>query len=77
MVNNKQPLLLLTRRANSPSQEKTKSPCTKVAEVSLGEGWSIGGSRSRGIGRCVQWQVPAKQQEPKQGCVRAGSEQEN
>ena len=41
MLNNKQSLLLLTRRANFPSQEKTKSSNTKVAEVSPGEGWGI------------------------------------
>lgn len=39
MLDNKQSLLLLTRRTNFPPQEKTKSPNTEVAEVSPGEGW--------------------------------------
>lgn len=43
MLHNKQSLLLLTRRANFPSQVKT-CPHTKVAEVSPGEGWSNGES---------------------------------
>lgn len=79
VVNNKQSQLLLTRTASFPSWEKTKSPYTKVAEVSPGEGWGIDYGWTRGIRRCVQWQAPAKQQELKQGCVgvRAGSEQEN